>query len=251
MDAKYSRKATLDAVPCLIAWQARAAVRIAACMGGYFAAMSEQRRRVVELALAALAALLLFAYVAGQRGYQRVAPTPNVPMARTAAVETFSQSLTATGRYLPEATVPVLTSLQSTAIGTETPQPTSECLSLRFVRDITVPDNTEMGPAEVFTKTWQVENNGTCPWRAGYQVVLIGGVAMGGSPFRVAQPVGPGGSIQISIKMAAPTNQAGTLQGTWKMSDESGTAFGDYLSVVIVVPGSTLRKPTPSPLATP
>ena len=92
MDAKYSRKATLDAVPCLIAWQARAAVRIAVCMGGYFASMSEQLRRMVELALAALAALLLFAYVAGQRGYQRVAPAPNLA---TLATRRTDQSGTA------------------------------------------------------------------------------------------------------------------------------------------------------------
>ena len=50
-----------------------------------------------------------------------------------------------------------------------------------------------MTPAEVFTKTWLVENSGTCPWKPGFQVVLIGGLAMGGSPFRVAQTVGPGG----------------------------------------------------------
>ncbi len=73
---------------------------------------------------------------------------------------------------------------------------------------------------------------------------------MGGSPFRVAQKLGPGGSIQVSIKMVAPPNQTGVVQGTWKMSDTNGLQFGDYLSVVIVVSGPT-EESAPSTTATP
>ena len=69
-----------------------------------------------------------------------------------------------------------------------------------------------------------MENTGTCAWKPGFQVMLIGGVAMGGSPFKVAQTVGPGGSIQVSIKMVAPPNQTGVVQGTWKMADEAGAS---------------------------
>jgi next-to-BRCA1 protein 1 len=123
---------------------------------------------------------------------------------------------------------------------------------LRFIRDVTIPDNTEMTPAQVFTKTWLVENSGTCPWKPGFQVILIGGLALGGSPFKVSQTVGPGGSIQVSIKMVAPTNASGVVQGTWKMADETGAAFGDYLSAVIVVQAPTLRAaPSPTVASTP
>jgi hypothetical protein len=128
---------------------------------------------------------------------------------------------------------------------------TPNCLGLRFIRDVTIPDNTEMTPAEVFTKTWLVENSGTCPWEPGFQVVLIGGLAMGGSPFRVARTVGPGGEIQVSIKMAAPTNQTGVVQGTWKMADADGAPFGDFLSVVIVVSGPTRIPQATGTTATP
>ena len=55
--------------------------------------------------------------------------------------------------------------------------------------------------------------------------------------------MGPGGSIQVSIKMVAPTNQTGVVQGTWKMADEMGAPFGDFLSVVIVVKGRAVRQP--------
>lgn len=164
----------------------------------------------------------------------------------TQAVGTFIAQLTASAPD-PTATPRVLPSL--TAITPTAVSGTPGCMGLRFVRDVTIPDNTEMDPAQVFTKTWQVENTGTCTWKPGFQVILIGGVAMGGSPYKVIQPVGPGGSIQVSIKMVAPTNQTGVVQGTWKLADDNGTTFGDYLSVVVVVKGRApvTRTPTPSP----
>jgi hypothetical protein len=125
------------------------------------------------------------------------------------------------------------------------------CNNLKYVRDVTIPDNTGMSPAQVFTKSWLVENNGTCAWHAGFQVVLIGGAAMGGSPFRLIQDVGPGGRVQVSIKMVAPPNQMGIVEGTWKMSDDSGAAFGDYMSVVIVVGSGTNTPATASATSTP
>jgi hypothetical protein len=164
-------------------------------------------------------------------------PTPDIGPVQTDAVRTFVAELTAAAPApaTPSATPrPQGSPLEATALSG-----TPNCLGLRFVRDVTIPDNTEMTPAEVFTKTWLVENNGSCPWRPGFQVVLIGGLAMGGSPFKVAQTVGPGGSIQVSIKMAAPTNQTGVVQGTWKMVDANGAQFGDYLSVVVVTIGPT------------
>ena len=33
-----------------------------------------------------------------------------------------------------------------------------------LLRDVTIPDNTQMRAGETFTKTWEFLNNGTCPW---------------------------------------------------------------------------------------
>jgi hypothetical protein len=167
---------------------------------------------------------------------------------QTEAVGKFIAQLTAS------APLPSPTRRLSPSPTTQVPTASSGtpgCLGLRFVRDVTILDNSEMDPAEVFTKTWQVENSGTCAWKPGFQVVLIGGVAMGGSPFRVTQTVGPGGSIQVSIKMVAPTNETGIVQGTWKMADERGSPFGDFLSVVIVVKGRAPATSAPSATGTP
>ncbi len=193
-------------------------------------------------------------------------PTQNLDAVRTEAVETFAAGLTETASSAPTATATdteaaTLEAAVSTAISsgpsptagpspTGGPSPTPACLGLRYVRDVTIPDNTPMTPAQVFTKSWLVENSGTCPWQAGFQVVLIGGEAMGASPFPVVQNVAPGGRIQISIKMVAPTNETGIVQGTWKMADLNGKAFGDYMSVVIVVGSGTGAARTSVPTVT-
>ncbi len=174
-------------------------------------------------------------------------PTINVSDVRTAAVSTFASGLTSTADAKPSG-MPSPTEFSITPTNaTGTISPTPSCYNLHFVRDVTIPDNTAETPAQVFTKTWLVENNGTCDWQAGFKVVLIGGLAMGGSPFTLVQSVRPGGQIQISIKMAAPTDQKGIVQGTWRMSDDTGTNFGEAMWVTIVVGNET---GTPSPIGT-
>src|SRR5512143_4176374 len=117
--------------------------------------------------------------------------------------------------------------------------PTPSCYRLKYLQDVSIPDNTIMTPAQVFTKTWQVQNTGLCAWRTGFKLVLIGGDAMGGSPYVLPATANPGAKVELSVKMVAPTNQTGIVQGTWRMSDENGNLFGDALTVVIVVGGGT------------
>ena len=210
--------------------------------------MLESRVRLVVALPLITVFVLIVALITAQRMAPTAVATPDIDQIRTEAVRTHIAELTstATARSSPSPTAsPVLSPSPATAVSG-----TPNCLGLRFIRDVTIPDNTPMTPAEVFTKTWLVENSGTCPWRPGFQVVLIGGLAMGGSPFRVAQNVGPGGEIQVSIKMAAPTNQTGVVQGTWKMADADGLQFGDFLSVVIVVSGPTRQPGATPPAAT-
>jgi hypothetical protein len=206
--------------------------------------MPEKTSRLAILGIAVLALLLMVGLLVQEARPQPLEATADLGQVRTEAVQQFAAGLTQTVTVRPPPTATRTASPTANVTPADSETPT--CLGLHFVRDVTVPDNTEMTPAEVFTKTWQVENSGTCAWQPGFQVILIGGVAMGGSPFKVAQTVGPGGSIQVSIKMAAPPNIKGTAQGTWKMSDETGQTFGDYLSVVIVVGGQTQSPTAPT-----
>jgi hypothetical protein len=211
--------------------------------------MPEKTSRLAILGTAVLALLLMVGLLAQEARPRPVEATPDLAQVRTQAVQQFAGELTQTFAAMPSPTRTRTAgpTADVTAAVTETPS----CLGLHFVRDVTIPDNTDMTPAEVFTKTWQVENSGTCAWQPGFQVIQIGGEAMGGSPFKVAQTVGPGGSIQVSIKMAAPTNIKGTVQGTWKMADENGQTFGDFLSVVIVIGGQTQSPTAPAATETP
>ena len=218
--------------------------------------MLHNRTRLALLVVLLLA--LVTTVVLSVRGREQPVPTQTVDLGkvRTEAVGTFAMDLTGTAEAVPTST-PSLTAepeTPETPVGTSETSalsPTPSCNRLKFIRDISIPDNTPMTPAEVFVKTWQVQNIGICPWRRGFQLNLIGGDAMGGSPFTLESTVNPGARIEISIKMVAPPNQTGIVQGTWRMTDENGVQFGDALTVVIVVGNGTAPAPTSGVTATP
>ncbi len=218
--------------------------------------MADDRVRLVVVAVLILALALIVVF--SVRGLDQTSPPPTVDMGvvRTEAVQTFAQGLTATAHAVPTSTITAtLTEAPTEAVietaGTDSVSATPSCYRMKFVRDVTIPDNTPMTPAQVFTKTWQVENNGICAWHVGFKLVLIGGLAMGGSPFTLASTVNPGGRMDVAIKMVAPTNQTGIVEGTWRMSDDNGAPFGDALTVVIVVGSTTSPAPTLGATATP
>jgi hypothetical protein len=196
-------------------------------------------------------------------GAEEPSPTPtlNPDEIKTQAVGTFAADLTQTALANPTATptlpntpTPFATLALGTPLGTlaaGTVSGANTCNRLVYVRDVTIPDNTAMTPGQTFTKTWEVQNSGSCAWDAGFKFALIGGDAMGGQTVTLAQPVAAGGATQLSVAMTAPTNKSGTLQGAWRMSTATGTYFGDQLTVVIVVGGAGGSAPaTATPTAT-
>ncbi len=100
------------------------------------------------------------------------------------------------------------------------------CDQMSFVSDITVPDDTTLGPNQSFQKVWKIQNTGTCTWTTAYQFVFDSGHQLA-APLAVNLPrnVGPNDAIEISINMATP-NVNGTYQGFWKMRNASGVVFG-------------------------
>jgi len=141
-----------------------------------------------------------------------------------------------------------------TATGTQytpTPNPTllaSGCNNLGFILDVTVPAGTVMKPGENFTKTWKVENNGTCDWVYLYHLVFVGGDRMEGDPGSLGKIIVPGKWTQLSVGLVAPS-KPGTYTGTWRMATQPGTPFGATLTVSIVVanPTATPVPPTSYP----
>ena len=92
--------------------------------------------------------------------------------------------------------------------------------------DVTIPDDTKMGPGQPFSKTWRLENVGSCTWTRLYAVTFFSGNSLGARYMQnLQQPVAPGAVVDISVDMVAPQN-IGLYQSNWMLSDPDGELFG-------------------------
>ena len=100
------------------------------------------------------------------------------------------------------------------------------CDRLRFIDDITIPDDTVMAPGQIFRKTWRIQNAGSCTWTAGYQLVYFSGDSLGETyAVNLPRAVAPGDTIDVSVDFTAP-RRYGTFQSNWKLRSPSGNVFG-------------------------
>ena len=170
---------------------------------------------------------------------------------RTQAVSTFSADLTLTAMVAPTDTptatsaplatfTPLATSTGGVAFGSTALVPvagaTASCYGLTFVSDVSIPDNTPVEPGKKFTKTWKVQNSGSCAWDAGFKFANVSGDPMGGQTYALPSSVASGATTDISVSMTAP-DKSGTLRGDWRMSTASGQFFGDQVYVQVVIGG--------------
>jgi len=228
--------------------------------------MKQARKTIIFILLAG-------ALLVSCGGQPPASPTPDINALLTQSIGTLSASFfltqtavmpTATNTPLPSPTaLPTNTALAlpsplpsatqgyfATAIVypsvtgtvyTLTPDPSSlgyGCNNLALIRDVTIPEGTEISPGEKFTKTWQVANTGTCDWLFGYRLVPVSGTKLSQEPISLNNaPVPPKEWRQISVAMTAPKD-AGTYTQNWQLSDGAGHTFGALLSVKIVVNNS-------------
>ena len=76
----------------------------------------------------------------------------------------------------PDATPTLIAAATETAVYS-TPACTYD---MRFIGDVTVPDDTVLLPGAGFVKTWRIQNSGTCPWEAGTSWIFVDGQQMNG-----------------------------------------------------------------------
>ena len=117
-------------------------------------------------------------------------------------------------------------------IPTYTPEGASEptpevCDQVKFVKDVTIPDEMDIAPGEHFTKTWRLQNAGSCSWGIGYLLYFESGNIMGGpsSMDLTSETIGPGETLDISVDLVAP-EETGVYQGYWKLRNVKGEGFG-------------------------
>jgi hypothetical protein len=97
---------------------------------------------------------------------------------------------------------------------------------------VTIPDGTKMTQNQQFTKTWRVQNSGTCPWTTAFNLVFLSGEALGGSSIAMPNVVQVGQSVDLSVNMTVPA-KTGNLTGIWTLKDDQGQDFGVKLMVII------------------
>jgi len=101
------------------------------------------------------------------------------------------------------------------------PTPTPSCRdSAAFVEDVTIPDNTNFEKGESFTKTWKLQNSGTCDWK-NYTVAFHSGERMN-APDSVAVPdTAAKSDVEISVDLVAPSVD-GQYLGSFELRNENG-----------------------------
>lgn len=157
--------------------------------------------------------------------------TPAVTLLPATATPTLSTTLTPS-----PGTVPALTQPPSGGTGDRS----------EYWADITVPDGTNFGPGEAFTKTWRLINSGTTTWTPEYSLAFFGGAQMSGpSSVNLTTSVAPGDTVDISVNLVSP-EISGNYRGFWKMRNASGEYFDFAVFVEINVVGGE-----PAPTATP
>jgi hypothetical protein len=196
-------------------------------------------------------------------------PPPDIDALYTAAAQTLGAQFTQQALEQPSSTptptfaLPTPTATQATLAPTATNTQTtsggspgtgifSTCDRAEFVADITIPDGTEMAPGNVFTKTWEVKNVGTCAWNENYKVIFYFGQQMAAqSSYKLTtNTVEIGDTLKISIQMTAPT-QVGEYYSHWRLQNDKGEVFGlganadpVFAQIKVVAGGSTTKTPT-------
>jgi hypothetical protein len=206
-----------------------------------------------------LALVMLLTLTACGSANANVTPTLSVDAIFTAAFQTLSaQQATQLALTPPTQTpsptlFPTLASLPTALpFGTPTTSSsgsTSGCDSSAYVKDVTIPDGTTMAPGNTFVKTWAILNNGTCSWGTNYALAFISGSQMNGASTALLNTVPPGSQIQISVNLTAPS-AAGDYTGWWRMHNDKGQYFGNPITVVIKVSGSSTTATSTSSGAT-
>ena len=104
----------------------------------------------------------------------------------------------------------------------------------------TIPDGTIIHPAKQFSKSWSLQNTGTCRWDEGYSFDFKSGDQMQGNNVVITKQsssgdfTAPGHSQTFVIPMWSP-GTAGEYKGIWQMKGDDGNWFGSAVWVDIIV----------------
>jgi len=109
----------------------------------------------------------------------------------------------------------------------------SDCLDATLVSETTDPSG-KLNQGDKFTKTWFIENSGSCVWTSDFKFTFVGGDLFSSDTTKIRQRVEPGNNATITLEMVAP-NGSGYASSSWQMADNAGGLFGDVFTFQIQV----------------
>jgi hypothetical protein len=109
-----------------------------------------------------------------------------------------------------------------------------DCYNATLLSNVSIPNGTKLDAGEAFTKTWLIENSGTCDWTGDFKITFVGGNLFGSDTTKIRKRVLSGNSIEISLDMVAPST-TGTVSSSWQMANDNGNLFGQVFTFEIVV----------------
>jgi uncharacterized protein YkwD len=89
-----------------------------------------------------------------------------------------------------------------------------------LLRDVTIPDNTVMKAGGKFTKTWEFQNTGKCPW-INYTLEFSSGDRMDAPLSAPIADTAPKSKVQISVELTAPSAD-GKYSGFFTLNNSAG-----------------------------
>lgn len=149
----------------------------------------------------------------------------SISEAYTAAVLTLTAQAspaTTTATIFPTATcTPTLWASPTAIPGTPTEQNASYsystangCYNAAYVSDVSIPDGTVLAPGESYTKTWKLQNTGSCAWDEDFVLAFETGIEMDGEDTTIDESVAAGVTDSISVTLLAPETE-GSYTGYW------------------------------------
>ena len=106
-------------------------------------------------------------------------PSTATPLSVAAISTAAAQTIIAQFTQQAPVTQPtaILTNTPGASVPPMTAQPTrplalptvANCANSIYIADVTIPDGTQLSIGQEFTKTWRVQNKGTCAWTTSFR----------------------------------------------------------------------------------
>jgi hypothetical protein len=138
--------------------------------------------------------------------------------------------------FLPPTLPPPTAVVQPTSTPQSQQTAAAACTDgLKYIKDITIPDNTTVHVGDTLNKQWEVQNNGSCNWTSDYSLHLIAGSNLGAGNSQALYPALAGSTATLQITFVVPSGSQGSLVSEWQAYDPVGQPFGDYISIQVEV----------------